>query len=196
MNYNNLKHVRNPQENNCNNNIIKINPYKNKNKSNLMTNNYNYKHRRVSSINNLQKQKELLMNSQIINNSLLNKSSIYKKNNIIILNNNNNNNLYNKNDLFNINKNTIDINNKKNYLLKQNNRKIYDRNMRNFKLFNSAKKSQNFIFNSNNNIFGKDKGIKKIKIYKINSPTNKRGIFKIRKINSHSIIKNNNCNIF
>ena len=197
LNYNNLKNVRNSQGNICNNNIIKINPYKNKNKSNLMTNNYNYKHRRVSSINNLQKQKELLMNSQIINNSLLNKSSIYKKNNIIILNNNNNNNnLYNKNDLFNINKNTIDINNKKNYLLKQNNRKIYDRNMRKFKLFNSAKKSQNFIFNSNNNIFGKDKGIKKIKIYKINSPTNKRGIFKIRKINSHSIIKNNNCNIF
>ena len=196
LNYStNLKNVRNSKENiyNNNNKIIKINPYKNKNKTNLMTNNYNHNHKRVSSIN-IQKQKELLMNSQIINNTLHNKSSNYKKNNIIIINNNNN--VYNKNDLFNINNNTIDINNKKNYLLKQNNRKIYDRNMRKFKLFNSTKKTQNFIYNSNNNIFGKDNGIKRIKIYKINSPVNKRGIFKIRKENSHLINNNNNCNIF
>ena len=121
LNYStNLKNVRNSKENIYNNNkIIKINPYKNKNKTNLMTNNYNHNHKRVSSIN-IQKQKELLMNSQIINNTLHNKSSNYKKNNIIIINNNNN--VYNKNNLFNINNNTIDINNKKNYLLKQNNR--------------------------------------------------------------------------
>ena len=195
LNYStNLKNVRNSKENIYNNNkIIKINPYKNKNKTNLMTNNYNHNHKRVSSIN-IQKQKELLMNSQIINNTLHNKSSNYKKNNIIIINNNNN--VYNKNDLFNINNNTIDINNKKNYLLKQNNRKIYDRNMRKFKLFNSTIKTSNFIYNSNNNIFGKDNGIKRIKIYKINSPVNKRGIFKIRKENSHLINNNNNCNIF
>ena len=73
------------------------------------------------------------------------------------------------------------------------NKKIYERNLKRFKLFNSTKKSQNIIFN-NNNIFGKDNGIK---IYKINSPINKRGIFKIRKENSHSTKNfNNNCKIF
>ena len=159
--YNNLKNALNSQENIYNNNYIKINPYKNRTTS-IKNNNNNY-HKRVSSIYDLNREEDILINSQLINNSLNNnnnKSSNYiKKNNIIFINNNifpNNSLYYNK---------TIEKNNQ-NYIIKQKNnllnnikipknKKIYNRNARKFKLFNifnSTGKKQNITSPNNINI--------------------------------------------
>ena len=153
VNYNYNNDLNNPVlfEQSIKNNIRKINAYKNKSK--IIENN----HKRVSSINNFQNTKNILINNKTFDNNIIGNKKTFmfkKKRNIIVINNH----IYPINSLS--YKNTLDTNKKNYFIYKNINNNLKsqqieksDNNLRKIKLFNifsPKKKKQSETFQNNN----------------------------------------------